>query len=119
MNRRDELSIAHANLTSRLSSILSAHSTAATENMQVSKKNAEMSQALMALVQDTTIQTDDIKDAKLRAQLRALEKEAKMQRSRRRIMKCIVSAVVAGSGVDWARNEQLRQLVIDDEEAPD
>lgn len=37
-------------------------------------------------------------------------------RRRWRTMKAVVSAVVAASGVDWAQDDYLRELVLDDEE---
>lgn len=34
-------------------------------------------------------------------------------------MKSVVAAIVAGSGVDWARNGALRDLVVDEESEAD
>jgi len=38
-----------------------------------------------------------------------------MAKKRWRIMKSVVAAIIAGSGVDWARNNDLRNLVLDEE----
>nr|5Z08_D Chain D, Cenp-H [Thermothielavioides terrestris NRRL 8126] len=41
------------------------------------------------------------------------EAEMKSNRRRWRIMKGAASAIVAGSGIDWVRDERLRDLVLD------
>ena len=114
--RRDLLSIIHTNLSSSLEVTLTTQSTVETEHVMATKKNAELTQALLKIVAESKTRPEDIKDPKLQSQLTILEKENKAGRSRQRMMKSIVSAVIAGSGVDWARDDTLRELVMDDEE---
>lgn len=45
-----------------------------------------------------------------------LQGELKASRQRWKVMKGTASAVVAGSGVDWARDDELREMVLDPEE---
>ncbi len=115
VQRRDVLSVAHANVATELASTLSALTTAETEGIEASRRNAESTQTLLRLAQEAETNTKDVKEGKVRAQLAELEREVKVKRGRRRIMKSIVGAVVAGSGVDWAADEELRELVMDDE----
>ena len=59
---------------------------------------------------------DNIDDIELRSQLDTLQVDTKEARRRLRIVKSVVAAVVAGSGIDWARDDELRDLVLDAEE---
>lgn len=85
------------------------------EHILVARKNAELAKKMIALASEADSQKDDIKDPEVRAQLDELEEAVKVSRQRWRIMKGTASAVVAGSGVDWARNPTLRELVLDDD----
>jgi hypothetical protein len=71
---------------------------------------------MIALAEEANFQKKlDIQDPSVRAQLDELEESLKVSRQRWRIMKGTASAVVAGSGVDWARDAALRELVLDTE----
>lgn len=85
------------------------------EHILVARKNAELAKKMIALAEEADSQKDDIQDPEVRAQLDELEEAVKVSRQRWRIMKGTASAVVAGSGVDWARNPTLRELVLDDD----
>ena len=50
-----------------------------------------------------------------KAELDQVKGDATTARSRWRIMKSVVAAIVAGSGVDWAQDDTLRDLVLDAE----
>lgn len=54
-------------------------------------------------------------DERTQQDLQRLEGELKTSRQRWRVMKGITSGVVSGSGVDWARDETLLDLVLDPE----
>ena len=58
-------------------------------------------------------------DPKLREGLEELEASAKASRQRWRVLKSLVSGVVVGSGADWARDEELRDMVLDSEDEDD
>jgi hypothetical protein len=85
------------------------------EHILVARKNTELATTMIALAEEASTQKDDIKDPKTREQLDELEQALKTSRQRWRIMKGTASAVVAGSGMDWARDEVLRELVLDNE----
>ncbi|KAK5651734.1 hypothetical protein OQA88_11696 [Cercophora sp. LCS_1] len=46
-------------------------------------------------------------------QIEVLENELKTSRQKWKVIKSVASAVVTGSGVDWARHERLRDMVLD------
>lgn len=65
--------------------------------MQIKRKNAR-----------------DIEDPELRHEATVLEKQLEVSSGRRRTLKSAISAIIAGSGLDWVSNERWRELVLDD-----
>lgn len=57
---------------------------------------------------------DQLEDRDLGAQLDALDTEQQKSQARWEVMKCVASAVVVGSGVNWADDEKLSALVLDE-----
>lgn len=58
-------------------------------------------------------------NSSLSAQLDQAREDQAIARKRWRTMKTVVSAIIAGSGVDWARNGALRDLALDEEDEAD
>ncbi len=87
------------------------------DHVRACKRNKELADDLMEIV-DKARQRERvaIEDPTLRSQVEEVEEELQVERSRWRIMKSVVAAVVAGSGVDWARDARLRDIVFDDED---
>ena len=82
------------------------------------RENAELSSTMLALVEEANTQKkEDITDSKLRLQLDELERDVKTSRQRWRIMKGTASGTIVGSGVDWARDPKLLEIVLDDDGA--
>lgn len=87
------------------------------ENINSMRHNQELTSTLLGLTsQLATPDVDSIGNSELRSQLKGLQEETKEAKRRWRIMKSLIATVIAGSGVDWAHNEDLRELVLDDEE---
>ena len=86
-----------------------------TENIGTLRMNQQLTTNLLGLTDQLKFQVPDkIDDPELRNTLDELQDNVKEAKRRWRIMKSLLSAVIAGSGVDWARNESLRDLVLDD-----
>ena len=117
--RRDVLSIAQTNLSMSLKSTLDDLATEASENIQLSQENQDQTAVLLNLTDRLQVQRiEDIADPELRTQLQTLREDTKTSRGRWRVMKSVVGAVIAGSGVDWAHDDDLRDLVLDDDTGP-
>ena len=74
---------------------------------------------LQVLTKTQALREDVQEDTSMKSQLDEAKEDTEIARSRWRIMKSVVSAVIAGSGVDWAKNELLRDLVLDNEQEMD
>lgn len=86
-------------------------------NIKAMEKNKDLAGTFRSVTrraQDFRKQT--LEDTESMAQLEDLEKETSIARNRWSVMKSVVSAVVAGSGVDWARDATLQKLVLDEED---
>lgn len=117
MNRRDVLGIAQTNLSARLNSTLKALTMAEAENIGALEKNRTLTKSLLGLTSQLKSQREAaLHEADLGIRLDKLKDEAKTAERRWRIMKSFVSAVIVGSGVDWARKEELRQAVVNEED---
>ena len=114
---RDVTSMAHANLTTQLRKTLDTLTSTETENILAMRKNRELLSTLMELCQELKKHEPPAnEDPEFQAQTSKLQRTAKLSKQRWRIMKSVVAGVVAGSGLDWARDEDLRDLVLDDED---
>ena len=86
------------------------------EHMVTARKNAELATMMLALAEEAdTKRNEDIDDPKARQQLDELEVKMKTGRQRWRIMKETASATIAGSGIDWARDPKLLEIVLDND----
>lgn len=68
----------------------------------------------MELTDEDASWRNELEDAGLKAQLAELEAEHKRSKAKWDTMKNIASAVVVGSGVNWAENKSLSDLVLDE-----
>lgn len=89
------------------------------QNIVSSRMNRASTDTLLALTASLqTERAEDVSNTKLRSQLQLLKEETKTSKARWRIMKSVTAAVIVGSGLDWSRNNDLRELVLDDEDGP-
>lgn len=117
IEERDKLSISLTETTAKVLSTTENLTKIEAEHIIVARRNAELAARMIALAEEANFQKKlDIQDRTVRAQLDELEESLKISRQRWRIMKGTASAVVAGSGVDWARDAALRELVLDTED---
>ena len=100
-----------------LQSTLNELTSVGTDNIVTMRKNQDLTATLFSLIDQLKApKIEDIEDVELRAQVESLEVDLKEAKRRWRIVKSLVVAVVTGSGVNWAQDEELRDLVLDDEE---
>jgi short-subunit dehydrogenase len=84
-------------------------------SLRLSRENVVLAERLLDLAKQTDqdhveILVGDLEHAD---EIARLEAEVKASRQRWRVLKGTASAIVAGSGVDWARNAELRDMVLD------
>lgn len=116
LNRRDVLGIAQTNLSAGLNSTLKALTMAEAENIGALEKNRKLTKSLLGLISQLKSQQDAaLHKARSGVRLDKLKDGTRTAERRWKIMQSFVSAVIVGSGVDWARSEELTQAVIHEE----
>ncbi|KAI9374687.1 centromere protein H (CENP-H)-domain-containing protein [Aspergillus egyptiacus] len=114
VNRRDLLSLAQENLSAVYNSTLKELSALEVENLQLHQTNQQLVRELLELTKDDESWREELDDLELKKQLVELEAEHKKSKARWEVMKSVASAIVVGSGVDWAEDEHLAALVLDE-----
>ncbi|PKX92182.1 centromere protein H [Aspergillus novofumigatus IBT 16806] len=114
VNRRDVLSLTHENLMNAHNATLRELSNVEVQNLQLHQKNQELVRQLLESTKDDDSWRETLDDDDLKAQLEQLEADRKKNKSRWEVMKSVASAIVVGSGVNWAEDDELTALVIDE-----
>ncbi|KAL9100996.1 MAG: hypothetical protein Q9163_003701 [Psora crenata] len=117
LTRRDTLEVASTNLATSLQAVMSEATKRAADNLAAMDRNRALAVSLTAL-------TDMVKDRtkaatqkpEVAVRLGRLQEEAETARRRWTIMKRVIAAVIAGSGVDWTHDGELTDLVLDPED---
>lgn len=108
------LSFAHENLTAAHDLARKTLSDVELENLQINQKNQDLVRQLLGLTGEDNSWRNELEDAGLKAELTEQEADHKKRKAKWDTMKNIASAVVVGSGVNWAENETLSDLVLDE-----
>lgn len=117
VTENDAVSMIHGSLTSKLASTNKSLSVAEQNNIVANQRNRELAQTMLALAEEMKAQSvQDIEDPQLRQRVDAVDKELKDSRRRVRTLKGILSAMIVGSGINWAADEGLTELVMEDED---
>lgn len=86
------------------------------DTIRVCRENVDLTAELFQLAEQVEQKkAGHIEDPETQRELDRLNDEVKAGRRRWRVMKGVASGVVAGSGVDWARDGELRDIVLDPE----
>ena len=120
IDRRDTLEISHANLSSTLQKLSKEAAMLSADNIRAMETNRALTATLITLAKKVQAQRDEVmEDPRFSTQLKDVRNDAATARQRWRMMKSVVAAVIAGSGVDWARDDTLRDLLLDEENEAD
>ncbi|PYI33059.1 hypothetical protein BP00DRAFT_424441 [Aspergillus indologenus CBS 114.80] len=114
INRRDVLSTVHENLNVMHTASLQKLTGLEVENLQLHQKNQELVRELLSLTEDDDSWREDLDDPELKSQLEQSEADHRRSKARWAVMKSIASAIVVGSEVNWAEDETLTALVLDE-----
>lgn len=114
VNRRDLTSLVYENLANARTATLKELTSAEVDNLQLLESNQALTTELLAVTAQETSWRDRISDDEVIQQVEAEEQEYRKVRAQRDTLKSVVSALVVGSGIDWARDEKLRDLVLDE-----
>lgn len=108
------LALAYENLASARNSVLKQLRDTEVENLQINQENQELVRQLLELTKEDDSWREKLQDADLASQLDELEADFKTRKAKWEVMKNIASGMVVGSGLNWADDEKLCALVLDE-----
>lgn len=114
---RDDTAKSVAATSEELRASLDRLSEVEVEVLRVRARNRELAAEVLRLVAEVGRGRDEAiaADEGARAQVELLESRLASSRQKWRVVKGTTAGIVAGSGVDWAGDEVLRDLVLDPE----
>lgn len=111
------LAIAQTNVSARLEGASRSLIDVQVETIRANERNRESAETLLALTaQLKACGPARVADEAVRERVAEAAEELDEARRRRRLIRHVVAAMVAGSGLDWAADERLREMVLGDEE---
>ncbi|TQN67772.1 hypothetical protein CSHISOI_07673 [Colletotrichum shisoi] len=114
---RDAASIALSKTSSDIRSAVDELTDVEAESLRVGRRNIGLAAEVLRLAKETEMRrTGETDEPAVQAEMARLQVELKASRQRWKVMKGTASAVVVGSGVDWARDEVLTDIVLDPED---
>jgi len=117
INERDILAMLQSSMAEDLSATTAKLASTEQSLNAINRKNQKLAHTLFALI-DQTQQPgiEEVDDPMVRTRIETLETEVRESKRLWRITKSIVANVVVGSGIGWAQDEALQELVLDDED---
>ncbi|KFY72588.1 hypothetical protein V499_07267 [Pseudogymnoascus sp. VKM F-103] len=116
IQQRDDVSTELAATAAQVLAAREALTAIEAERVVLSRSNTEMAGRMVGLAEQVEGQKKgDIMDPEMRGKIEEMEREVRRSRQKWRLMKGVASGVVAGSGMDWARDEKLRALVLEED----
>ncbi|KAJ2894214.1 hypothetical protein MKZ38_007830 [Zalerion maritima] len=116
LQKRDQISSSISTQTETLNLTLDQVSKTEREVLLTTRNNLALTETLLGLVDDIDRTTKEKVEGRRNVEeVQRLEVELAETKKRWTVMKATASAIVAGSGVDWVRDPELRDVVLDPE----
>ncbi|KAI1417072.1 centromere protein H (CENP-H)-domain-containing protein [Hypoxylon sp. FL1857] len=117
LEQRDQSSSTLAHQSTELRALLNEITEVESQSLRLGRENVDLASRLLDLAEQTNRSKEEAvnTDPERAAEISRLEGEVRLSRQRWRVLKGTASAVVAGSGIDWSRDAELREIVLDPE----
>jgi hypothetical protein len=109
IQRRDTLSLTHANVSHLLKTTLDSLSKAEKEYVEIQERNKVLAAELLELGKKCR---EEIKRQQRGSEYEAVNEEFKREKMGWNVVRNVYQGVIAASGVDWANDEMLRELML-------
>ncbi|KAI1360919.1 centromere protein H (CENP-H)-domain-containing protein [Xylaria arbuscula] len=115
ITERDTTTTALASQNTELHSLLSDLTDVENRSLRLSRENVALADRLLELAKQSEQGKAELlpPGSEYATEIVELEAEVKSSRQRWQVLKDTASAIVAGSGVDWASDAGLREMVLD------
>lgn len=114
---RDDTAQSVATQSATLRRVLDQLSEVEADTMRTARKNRELAGEVLRLAKEAEAERNQALEADegMKAKIAELEEKLAQSRQKWRVFKGTASGIVAGSGVDWVSDEELRAVVLDPE----
>lgn len=117
VEQRDNVSISVAKHASEMASIKNDMTTVQVEALRSTRQNIDLASKVFELAEEVKRKKGSRPDdPKVLREIEKLEGDVKTSGQRWRVIKGVASGVVVGSGIDWARDDALCDIVLDPED---
>ncbi|PTB64489.1 hypothetical protein BBK36DRAFT_169649 [Trichoderma citrinoviride] len=117
IQQRDETSISVAKHADSMTKLRRDLTSVQVQSIRVCRDNVKLTAQVFELAEQAkqrkAVRLDN---PDVQREMDKLTREVKASRQRWKVMKGVASGIVAGSGVDWAADEELRNIVLDPED---
>ncbi|KAM5380165.1 hypothetical protein ACJZ2D_003616 [Fusarium nematophilum] len=114
--QRDEASISVAKQAAEAGKVWDELTSVQSHTMRISRQNVASTAELFELAEEVKRKKRiPSSNLKMLQEQEKLEATVKISKQRWRVMKGVASGIIAGSGIDWARDDELRDAVLDPE----
>ncbi|SPJ82135.1 uncharacterized protein FTOL_09540 [Fusarium torulosum] len=116
IDRRDDASIAVAKQAAETNKKWKALTTTQSDTLRKSRQNVSSAAELFELAEQANLKKRvPPSNSKMVQEQEKLEAGVKASKQRWRVMKGVAAGIIVGSGVDWVRDDELRDVVLDPE----
>ncbi|KAL4730356.1 hypothetical protein ACLX1H_002390 [Fusarium chlamydosporum] len=116
IERRDDASISVATQASQTNKVWKALTTAQSDTLKKSRQNVTLAAELFELADQAKLKKRvPPNNSRMMEEQEKLEAEVRASKQRWRVVKGVAGGIVVGSGVDWVRDDELRDAVLDPE----
>ncbi|KAI2621149.1 centromere protein H (CENP-H)-domain-containing protein [Hypoxylon sp. NC1633] len=116
LEERDEESSKLAQQSTEMRALLDEITEVESQSLRVGRENVGLASKVLDLADQMNRRKEIVNTSpEQAAEISRLEDQVKISRQRWRVLKDTASAIVAGSGIDWPRDAELRDIVLDPE----
>lgn len=116
LNQRDVLGLTQTNIATSMHELRNELAKTQVETIRAVETNRELALEICQLAAGLKSSgPESVQDEELQEQLAESKRELALAKRSRTLLKHVVSGVIAGSGVDWSQDEELRALVLDED----
>ncbi|KAF7562225.1 hypothetical protein G7046_g1938 [Stylonectria norvegica] len=115
VEQRDNSSISVAQKDTESGRLWDELITVQSQTLRAARHNVELTAELFKLTDEVQRKQKGADTPKARQHIETLEGDFKISKKRWRVLKGVAGGVVVGSGVDWADDGELRDIVLDPE----
>ncbi|KAF4971052.1 hypothetical protein FZEAL_9930 [Fusarium zealandicum] len=116
LERRDETSISVAEQAAETGKVWNDLTAVQSETLRVARQNVASTAELFELAEEAKQKKRvPATNSKMMQEQEKLEADVKASKQRWRLMKGVAGGIIAGSGIDWARDDELLEVVLDPE----